>query len=560
MISWQEFARYRASKDTFLKRITTLEDFSNACTNSSFLAIRIKDIKKTSDSDRVLAQVGLAYLPSLEPDDFLDCSSANMPSLIQFYNNKRVKALTVDVPIPQEEKDQILGLRDMPVRRNVRFGKQVMIHSDNLGAAITGYLQGCFHDNNRNLVCVSLNSKAWTYMRDYFPGAMSHFSAYMDLEDIARDAAPYSGHIPGLKNCLELFHFNGELAGTEKVGEKTDNAGEHAVAVCAFANILLSSENQEKFKYRIECASIARHWESKEVRLIFSVDAKFIVSVRTEARESLPSVLKSSWRIAQEFHAWNPRIAVRIAHSEAHVQFHNKPDMQTFINDMNGAVYASGEILSVMTYEEREKERQQEPGQQDCGNQEEDGQQECRQQQENQQHARGCFEQFLQQHMERHKQAWCSRKEDQLPQWAKNRRYPSARELRVDDETEDEWCRQQKIQRLASRRQTEEQPNYWYQKEDWAQEQKCDIEKKENQQEGNQQQQETQEKTAWNTAREYWPSEEASEEESEEEEEEEDDDEMPELVEADPEADWEVLSDWVYISQICLTFEGDGRL
>ncbi|CAG7564266.1 unnamed protein product [Fusarium equiseti] len=379
MTSWLEFAQSRASKDTFLKRITTLEDFSNACTNSSFLAIRIKDMIKTNDSDRVLLQVGLAYLPSLEPDEFLECSSANMPSLIQFYNNKRVKALTVDVHIRQDVKDEILALRDIPVRRNVRFGKQITMHPNHLGAAITGFLQGCLHNNERNIVCVGFNPKGWKYMRDYFPDAMSHFSAYMDLRDIARDAAPHSGHIPGLRNCLELFHFDGELAGTERVGEKTDNAGEHAVAVCAFATILLSSWNQETFRYRIECASIARHWERKKSRSEFTAEARFLVSVCTEARETLPYCLKSSWRIAQQFHAWNPKYAVRAFHDEAYVQFHNKPDMQTFINEMNGEVYPSGETLSVMTYEEREEEIEEEPEQQDWHNQEEEEQQETQQ-------------------------------------------------------------------------------------------------------------------------------------------------------------------------------------
>nr|CEG05161.1 unnamed protein product [Fusarium clavum] len=359
MTSWLQFAQLRAPKDTFLKRITTLEDFSNACTDSSFLAIRIKDMIKTSDSDRVLLQVGLAYLPSLEPGEFLECSSANMPSLIQFYNNKRVKALTVDVHIRQDEKAEILALRDIPVRRNVRFGKQITMHPDHLGAAITGFLQGCLHKNERNLVCVGFNPKAWKYMRDYFPEAMSHFSAYMDLRDIARDAAPHSGHIPGLRDCLELFHFNGELAGTEKIGEKTDNAGEHAVAMCAFATILLSSWNQETFKYQL--------------------NARFLVSVCTEARETLPYCLKSSWSIAQQFHAWNPKYAIRASHDEAYVQFHNKPDMQTFINDMNGEVYPSGETLSVMTYEEREEGLEEEPEQQDWDNQEEEEQQETQQ-------------------------------------------------------------------------------------------------------------------------------------------------------------------------------------
>ena len=380
MTTWQEFAQHRASKQPFLKRITTLEGFHDACTDSAFLAISIKDVKKTSDSDRVLAQVGLAYLPSLEPGEHLECSSANMPSLVQFYNHKSVKALTLNVRIPKDEMRQILANGEMPVRRNVRFGQhQDGAFAEYLDASISGFLDGCLHTahkKDRKLVCVGFDEKPWTYMRDYFPGALYYFSAYMDLRDIAREATPSTGHIPSLMKCLQLFHFNGELTGPEKAGEKTDNAGEHAVGVCAFATILLSEENQETFKYRIECATMARHWEDKRVRRRFPVEARFLVSVCTAAREALPYELNSSWKVAKNFHSWYPKYAVRASRTEAYVQFHDKPDMEMFIRDVDGSVYPSGEILSVMTYEERKEELEEESEQEDCDNQEEDEQEE----------------------------------------------------------------------------------------------------------------------------------------------------------------------------------------
>ncbi|KAJ4009617.1 hypothetical protein NW752_009205 [Fusarium irregulare] len=581
MTTWQEFAQHRASKQPFLKRITTLEGFHNACTDSAFLAISIKDVKKTSDCDRVLAQVGLAYLPSLEPGEHLECSSANMPSLVQFYNHKRVKALTLNVRIPEDEMRQVLANGEMPVRRNVRFGQhQDGAFAEYLDASISGFLDGCLHTahkKDRKLVCVGFDGKAWTYMRDYFPNALYYFSAYMDLRDIAREATPYTGHIPSLKKCLQLFHFKGELTGTEKVGEKTDNAGENAVAVCAFATILLSEENQEMFKYRMECATMARHWTNKRVRRRFAAEARFLVSVCTAAREALPYELKTSWRIAQNFHAWNPKYAVRASRTEAYAQFHNKPDMEMFIRDTNGAVYPSGEILSVKTYEEREEELQGESGQgdsddkeekeqQESGQQQEDHQQEWGQQEETNEHACGKQKENLQQarleksqrqHWEHHDKAWMFREVEPVLERVKNWTSPSATEMTNAQEIEWEnnyveteqgwgqplWCLQQQLKQLASLRQRMNQGNYWYQKEDWAQPPKWDFPEKEGQQEENQQQQETQEGPDWG-AREYWTSEEeSSEEESEEEEEEENDDEMPELVEADPEADWEVLSD-----------------
>ncbi|RBR06134.1 uncharacterized protein FIESC28_11149 [Fusarium coffeatum] len=602
MTTWQEFAQYQASKEPFLKRITTLQGFYNACTDSAFLAISIKDIKKTSDSDRVLAQVGLAYLPSLEPGEHLECSSANMPSLVQFYNHKRVKALTLNVRIPKDEMRQILANGEMPVRRDVRFGQhQDGVLTEYLDASISGFLDGCLHNSHkkdRKLVCVGFNDKAWTYMRNYFPNALYYFSAYMDLRDIVREATPNTGHIPSLKKCLELFHFNGELTRTEKVGEKTDNAGEHAVGVCAFATILLSEENQEMFKYRMECATMARHWEHKRIRRRFTAEARFLVSVCTAAREALPYELKTSWRIAQHFHPWNPKYAVRASRTEAYAQFQNKPDMEMFIRDMNGAVYPSGEILSVKTYEQREEELEEESGQEDCDNEEEEDQQESGQQPEDHQQGLGQqeethehagdkqedntqparLEKSQQQYCERPDKTWIFQEVEQFLERVKNWTYPSAREMTNPQETEGEdnnveteqqgwgqpeWCRQQEINRLTSLRQKEDQ--YWDQKEDWAQPPKWDFQEKENQQ------QEIQERTAWNSAREVWPryegesseeetSEETSEEESEEEqvndkeqvEEEEDnlhasgwfgEDEMPELVEANPETDWEVISD-----------------
>lgn len=586
MTTWQEFAQYRASKQPFLKRITTLEGFYNACTDSSFLAISIKDVKKTSDSDRVLAQVGLAYLPSLEPGEHLECSSANMPSLVQFYNHKGVKALTLNVRIPKDEMRQILANGEMPVRRNVRFGQhQDGVLPEYLDASISGFLDGCLHTKDRRLVCVGFDEKAWTYMRDYFPGALYYFSAYMDLRDIARDATPYTGHIPSLKKCLELFHFNGELTRIEKVGEKADNAGEHAVGVCAFATILLSEENQETFKYRIECATMARHWEDKRVRRRFPVEARFLVSVCTAAREALPYELNSSWKIAKNFHSWYPKYAVRASRTEAYVQFHNKPDMEMFIRDVDGSVYPSGETLSVMTYEGREEELEEDSQQEDCDNQEEEEQQQSGHQQEDHQQEWGrqeetrqhvCdkqkdnpeqarFGKFQQEYWDRNKE-WGFGELEQFLEWQKNWTHPSATEMTNPQEIEGQdnnveteqgwgqpqWCLQQQLNQLASGQQKPNHGNYWFQQEDWAQPPEWDFPEKEDQQEENKQQQETEERTAWNSAREYWTSEEdSSEEESEEEEsegeeekeEEDDDDKMPELVEANPEADWEVLSD-----------------
>ncbi|KAJ4139774.1 hypothetical protein NW768_001118 [Fusarium equiseti] len=501
MTTWQDFAQSRAPKNTFLKRITTLEGFSNACTDSSFLAIRIKDIKKTSDSDCVLLQVGLAYLPSLEPGEFLDCSSANMPSLIQFYNKKSVRAWTINVLIRQDEKDQILALRDIPVRRNVRLGTQLAIHPDLLGDAVTSFLlnQGYFHDNKRNLVCVSFNPKGWKYMRDYFPAVMSRFSAYMDLRDIARDAAPDSGPIPGLKSCIELFNFDGELQQTEKAGRKADNAGEHAVAVCAFANILLSSENQRTFKYKLECGLMAQCWESEDIRMNFSADARYFVSVRTEAREALPFALESSWRIAQEFHGWNPKYAVKASYAEAYLQFHNESDVQDFIQDVNGKVYPTGETLSVTTHEERQRELQQEPGQQDLGNQEEDEQQE----------------------------------EDQPPKrhtpppddWVCRcaGRGCHCKEEETETEIEDE--KEEQKRRLS----------HWDQKEEWAQEQEWG------------QQEETRQEHCRNSARECWTPDDGGEEKEEENELHASgwfgEDEKPEFEEVNSAADWDLVSD-----------------
>jgi len=483
MTSWEEFARLRASKELFLRRIYKLGDFYHACENSSFLAVCIKDVEKSCKSDRVLLQVGLAYLPSLEPDEVSRCGFANMSTLIQFHSKKKVQALTLNVHVPQDELDHILTLHDVPVRRNLRFGQQQMIFPEMLNAAVAGFLDRCLHNNTRNLIMIGYGSSGWRSMRDYFPEAMPYFSTYMDIRDLLRDAAPNSGSIPQMTHCLELFGFDGELQHEEKFGTKADNAGEHAVAVCALAHLLLSPENQQRFEYRLECGLMARRWERTEARKVFTSDAQFMLSVRTKAREALPYALNSSWKMAKEFYKFSPKFAVRMSHIEGYVQFHNETDMQQFIDDVNGRVYPTGEMLDIQSHLEVQNEVQQQ----------EQHQREWGQQEENHQHA----------------------------------------------------CGQQE----------EEQQNYWDQQEAWTQSQEWDCQEKESQQQEDHQQEwgqqeESQEEYRWNSAGEGWPTgedwptgeEKEEDDEEEEEEEEEEDGEMPELVEIDPAADWDLVS------------------
>ncbi|KAI1069343.1 hypothetical protein LB507_008711 [Fusarium sp. FIESC RH6] len=494
MDSWGAIDHSWDNKDLFLKKIYKLAELSAICMNSSFLAVCIKDVEKSCKDDRVLLQVGLAYLPSLNPEEVSRCGASSMSTLIQFYNRKEVQALTLNVHVDQHELNQILKLHDIPMRRNVRFGDQLTVFPEMLNDAVIGFLERCGHHNGRNLVITAYGSSGWKTVRNYFPEVLPHFSAYINVRDILRDAAPDSGEIPKLSHSLELFGFDEELQHHEKSGRKADNAGEHAVAVCALMHLMLSPENQERFKRRLECGLMARRWENKETRKIFASDARFMLSVRTKARGALPYSLDSSWKMAKEFYNWSPKYTVRISNAEAYVQFHDEYAMKEFLNHFKGRASPTGEILDIRPYLEVRNEVQQQD--------QEWGQQEHNQQLE-----------------------WCNQGEEQQVRWGQR----------------DEWAPGPGWnQQDQNQHQEEDQPQDWESRE-------LRLYQKEKDQ---------QEEDDWPTGMESKPAEEENEEQEvngeEQVEEQEDgfhasgwfgDDEKPKLAEDDAAADWDLLSD-----------------
>ncbi|KAH6887024.1 hypothetical protein B0T10DRAFT_607821 [Thelonectria olida] len=266
MATYKQLQRDPASRDLFNKRITTIQGLRNALEDSAFLAIDTEHVAITSEKDRILHQVGLAYLQTLiqqdSPQSDITSLSTSQPYLQKFYIKNQIQALTLNLNISKEKQDDLIrlkGSRGLPTRRTHRFGIEQQIDFENLEAAIVDFIHSC--SNKTNLVMIGFEMAAeWTYLSRNFPQAIAFFSAWVDLRDIAKDVTSSVGVIPGLVSLLKIFgyHWKDIQPGKEKPSDGiADNAGDDAVATCALANALLLSENQEKLRFRQECGQIA---------------------------------------------------------------------------------------------------------------------------------------------------------------------------------------------------------------------------------------------------------------------------------------------------------------
>ncbi|OAQ59962.1 hypothetical protein VFPPC_10053 [Pochonia chlamydosporia 170] len=198
-----------SSRDLFNNRITTIKSLRNALPDSTFLAIDTEHVAITNEKDRILHQVGLAHLPTLQDSSQTD--TTNQPSLQNFCTTNQIQALTLNINIPKEELDTFICLRggkNMPARRSHRFGQQQQVNLENLEAAIVDFIQGCPRKKT-NLVLIGFEMAAeWTYLYKAFPRAMPFFSAWMDLRDIVQDITSSVGVIPGLVSLLQTVGYH----------------------------------------------------------------------------------------------------------------------------------------------------------------------------------------------------------------------------------------------------------------------------------------------------------------------------------------------------------------
>ncbi|KAF5025686.1 hypothetical protein F66182_2292 [Fusarium sp. NRRL 66182] len=327
-----------------------MRGFCNALKDSAFIAIDTEHVAITSERDRLLDQVGLAYIQNIAQQDSIP--SRVKPDLQQFYTSNNIQTLTLNINLSQERKDELsrLGGKGMPARRAHRFGQEQRVSLQDLAAITVEFIQSC-NKAKKNLVLVGFAMAAkWTYLSRYFPQAMPFFSSWVDLRDIAKDATSSIGAIPGLVSLLQLFgyHWKDIQPGRSLNSGIADNAGDDAVATFALASALLSSKNQEKLRFRQECGRIARIFTKKKGYQQPRLQDRFTVTIYTQG--PLPTAINSAMKMARHFFSYSPELAGVISNDVAFLTFKSQGLMDQFITAVHGSSLPTGEMLSVQHY------------------------------------------------------------------------------------------------------------------------------------------------------------------------------------------------------------------
>ncbi|KAL7962010.1 hypothetical protein V8C34DRAFT_271825 [Trichoderma compactum] len=298
MATYKQLQRDPAFRELFGKRITTLQDLYDTSKQSTFIAIDTEHFPITSRKGRILHQVGLAHIQTLIQDlhqTNVTSRSTNRPCLQHFYTENKTRALTLNINIGKEKRDEIVRLKGkggVPTRRRHRFGLEQQVDPENLEEMIVGFIQSC--KGKADLVLMGFEMAAeWTCLAKNFPRAVPFFSAWVDLRDIGKDISLSVGVIPRLASLLKTFGYywkDIQPGRGDRGGGIADNAGDDAVATCVLASALLDSENREKLRFRQECSRIAgrKNYRTPDVR------DHFTASIR--AQGALPrSEVKTRW-------------------------------------------------------------------------------------------------------------------------------------------------------------------------------------------------------------------------------------------------------------------------
>ncbi|RSL52445.1 hypothetical protein CEP54_010907 [Fusarium duplospermum] len=355
MATYRQLEREPASKDLFSNRITTIQGLHNAIQDSAFLAIDTEHVAITSEKDRILHQVGLAYFPAPAPapQNSPMSSTTDRPNLQDFYAANQLMGLTVNIKIDQDTQDGLVragGHRGMPIRRSHRFGLERQVDLEDLEAIILQFIESC--DEKKNLVMIGFGMAAeWIYLSTCFPRAMSLFSAWADLRDIAKDIAPL-GRMPGLVSLLKIFRYRWQDLGPgrgDSGGGVADNAGDDAVATCALAGALLLFENQEKLRLRQECGRIAGIFTKKKgFRRPNTQETPFVATISTQ--EELPPSLNTGIKLARRFFDYSPQSTGLISECKGYITFRDKAQLDQFIAAMHRCPLPNGDTLRVKDY------------------------------------------------------------------------------------------------------------------------------------------------------------------------------------------------------------------
>ncbi|KAI9896934.1 hypothetical protein N3K66_007956 [Trichothecium roseum] len=244
MISYEQLRREPVSNDLFSKQITTLEGLLHIAKEAAFIALDTEHGAVESESDRILHQVGLAYLDTMGDSDSPRANSGHL-RLLDFFLSRRIRSLTLNIAMGEQRRNDLDRIRGgIPSRRAHRFGEeQDDVTTGNLEEAIDNFIANSCGTTKR-LVLVGFGMAAeWTYLFRYFPSVIPYFSTWMDIREIAKDITSV-GTMPGRVSLLQLCGYCWTDLKPKAPGHGTsDNAGDDAVSTLALACALLDPGN-----------------------------------------------------------------------------------------------------------------------------------------------------------------------------------------------------------------------------------------------------------------------------------------------------------------------------
>lgn len=365
MVTYQQLKTDPVSRDLFDRGIKTPDALCAHAQDSAFLAIDTEHVPLSDAADRFFHQVGLAYLPTLEPYD------APKPYLAKFVSDNQVQTLLLDVEPSKEELDRLLASGRRPrSRRSHRFGANQQIHPRNLQSCIIDFITTHHTDPRKKLVLMGFSlGPDWEFLIKGIPEALSLFSAWVDVRDIAENIAPV-GQIPNLKSLFTIcgYHWknlrpcNPRLYGSED----GHNAVNDVVATCAVASALLMPQVQQNLLFRQQCAYIAGVFKNKPKPTqrpscyTRRPEEIFTIKIRVHGLPQVPRALNSEMKVARLFFSYSPK-SVGIDQHAVYVTFNSQDAMDKFFTDMNGSVLLTGETLELQMLPQnlfREKAKQ----------------------------------------------------------------------------------------------------------------------------------------------------------------------------------------------------------
>ncbi|KLO83777.1 uncharacterized protein LW93_561 [Fusarium fujikuroi] len=359
MVRYQQLERDPATRDLFKKRITTLKEFRQIFESSYLLALDTEHFAITSERDRVLHQVGLAFTKTLKSRH--SACPGREPGLIKprrrlryFFEDNNMEGLTLNVTTSKELGDDVLRvgrrvggrvgcLKGMPTRRPHRFGVEKSLDIEDLEPSIVKFLQDLPKD--KNLVLIGFGMEAeWTYLSTNFSAAVPFFSAWIDLRDIVVDIASSSTVCsPSLFTLVKRFGYFWQDV---KPGRASaDNAGDDVVATFALAHALLDEKNHETLRFEHECFRISR---SGRIGSFYDTSECFTAIVKTEGK--LPLRLSSSFRLVRQFFDFHPIGTALMSSEMGLVTFRSQDDLDRFLGCVDRMVLHTGETLSAQRY------------------------------------------------------------------------------------------------------------------------------------------------------------------------------------------------------------------